>query len=247
MSNSEVPVQKLGVRVQIQEPRPSVIHQESQDVICDFLNGYAFGNILGVGIQSLKGWWTVETVEISTATTVTMVPLVTPFIGSSTKQGVDVELQVTPLVVAPLQTRIVPFFLRQSAPFPGNALELDIHLKSGSLSETISISLPAVHHQLASSEGQALKGTFLFTGSSPTAFLAIPPALNSPRQQPPILALRQLISKPTFLHLTWTSLQMVQASMSLANLSGKSHCQKSNSAGLLYQQVGLLGYELPRR
>ncbi len=175
----------------MEAPCPYIAHHKPQDIICDFLNGYAFGNVLGVGIQSLKGWWTVDSVEMNIAAT-----------ASNTNQGVDVELQATPIIIAPLQTRVVPFFLNQSAPFTGDTLGLVIHLKSGSLSENISVFLPVVHHQLTSSERKALKGTFLSAATSLSAFLAIPPALSNPQQQPPILALRQLFQKPVFPHLT---------------------------------------------
>ena len=158
----------------------------------------------------------------------------------------DVELQATPIIIAPLQTRVVPFFLRQSAAFTGDALGLVIRLKSGSLSETVSVSLPVVHHQLASSERNALKGTFLSAGTSLSAFLAIPPALSSPQQQPPVLALRQLISKTSLSSSNTSVFQMVLASTSSANLSGGSHCQNLNLVGLSFRQAGLRGYELSR-
>ena len=77
---SQVPVQKLGVRIQIEELCPFITHRKSQDIICDFFNGYAFGNALGVGIQSLKDWWTVASVELTTAATVSMFPLVTVYL-----------------------------------------------------------------------------------------------------------------------------------------------------------------------
>lgn len=71
MDGNELPAQKLAIRVQIQEPSSHfAIHQKSQDVICDFLDGYAFGNVFGFGIQSLKGWWTIENVELDTPDTV---------------------------------------------------------------------------------------------------------------------------------------------------------------------------------
>lgn len=38
-------------------------HQSSQDVICDFVSGFAFGDCIGIAVQSLSGWWTVEEVK----------------------------------------------------------------------------------------------------------------------------------------------------------------------------------------
>ena len=39
-----------------------VIRNESIDTVPDFVNGLSFGNAVGVGIQSLGGWWVVKDV-----------------------------------------------------------------------------------------------------------------------------------------------------------------------------------------
>ncbi|KAF8197391.1 hypothetical protein BJ912DRAFT_1078312, partial [Pholiota molesta] len=170
--HSEIPVQKLNIRVQIQEAHTSVIHQESQDMVCDFLDGYAFGSIFGIGIQSLNGWWTVESVILKTPTI-----------------GMDLKLPAKQTVIAPLQTRIVPLFIDQSAPFVDEVIEFDILLKSGHLVEKLSLSIPITNRFLASLERRALKGTFVWAGSSASTFLAIPPAVDNAEQTPPILTL----------------------------------------------------------
>lgn len=36
----------------------------SQTVICDFTDGFAFGEAIGIGIQSIVGWWTVTDVDL---------------------------------------------------------------------------------------------------------------------------------------------------------------------------------------
>jgi len=42
---------------------PLLQRQPLQDVVCDFVSGYAFGDCIGVAIQSLSGWWTVTEVR----------------------------------------------------------------------------------------------------------------------------------------------------------------------------------------
>ncbi|KAF8964119.1 hypothetical protein BDZ97DRAFT_1758215 [Flammula alnicola] len=155
--HSEIPVQKLALRIQVQDMRTPLLHHQSQDVTCDFLNGYAFGNVFGIGIQSTAGWWIVKDVKLKT-------------------QAV---------------TRVLSISISQSAPFFGETIELDISLASGNLSEIISVSIPVTHHVLYSSERQAFKGSFLFQGSMPSVFLAIPPTIKTSAQSPPILALRR--------------------------------------------------------
>lgn len=40
------------------------VREPTQDVICDFVDGFAFGEAIGVGIRSVSGWWTVERVAL---------------------------------------------------------------------------------------------------------------------------------------------------------------------------------------
>lgn len=43
------------------ESKPEkVVREASHDVTCDFVDGFAFGDALGVGLRSVDGWWTVE-------------------------------------------------------------------------------------------------------------------------------------------------------------------------------------------
>ncbi|KAJ6618285.1 hypothetical protein B0H10DRAFT_2164198 [Mycena sp. CBHHK59/15] len=50
---------------------PSVTLEPTQDVICDFVDGYAFGNAAGVGVRSLGGWWNGLTVALLRPTRIT--------------------------------------------------------------------------------------------------------------------------------------------------------------------------------
>ena len=61
----------------IQEAQQSVnfVHQDSHDILADFLGGYAFGHAMGIGIQSITKWWTVIDVKLKIGDPVTRVVL----------------------------------------------------------------------------------------------------------------------------------------------------------------------------
>lgn len=67
-SKQEYPVQSLQIGVNIElptrDPSTHVVHEPTQDVICDFVDGWAFGNALGIGMRSVDGWWTVKEVTL---------------------------------------------------------------------------------------------------------------------------------------------------------------------------------------
>lgn len=62
--NSLIPVQTLSFRVQVQSGDAFFAYNPSQTVICDFIDGFAFGEAIGIGIQSIVGWWTVTDVDL---------------------------------------------------------------------------------------------------------------------------------------------------------------------------------------
>lgn len=103
------------------------------------------------------------------------------------------KLPAKQTVIAPLQTRVVPLFIDQSAPFVDEVIEFDILLKSGLLVEKLSLSIPITHQFLTSLGRRALKGTFVWAGSSASTFLAMPPTFDNAEQSPPILALRECL------------------------------------------------------
>jgi hypothetical protein len=92
--------------------------------------------------------------------------------------------------IAPSQTRVIPVVIEQTAPFRDNNIQSHLLLTSGQISRNLSVIIPVVHKKWGSSQRQALKGTFFFSTSNPSAFIAVPPMLEPPRQQLPILALR---------------------------------------------------------
>jgi hypothetical protein len=71
---SEIPVQTLSFTVQIQLDHAFFTYHPSQTVICDFIDGFAFGEAIGIGIQSIVGWWTVTEVGLQNKTKVSLLP-----------------------------------------------------------------------------------------------------------------------------------------------------------------------------
>ena len=74
MRKSEIPVQSLSFRVQVQSDNSFFTYHPSQIVICDFVDGFAFGEAIGIGIQSVMGWWTVTDVVLQNESKVFHLP-----------------------------------------------------------------------------------------------------------------------------------------------------------------------------
>jgi len=64
MTHTAASVAVLSVTVSVDiEPEPATdtfVRVSSHDVSCDFVDGWAFGDAIGVGIRSISGWWTVK-------------------------------------------------------------------------------------------------------------------------------------------------------------------------------------------
>lgn len=60
-------VPKLIVTINVDVDRSNVPLDLSPDhnVVPDFVDGWAFGGAIGIGLRSLKGWWTVEDVALA--------------------------------------------------------------------------------------------------------------------------------------------------------------------------------------
>ncbi|KAF8803609.1 hypothetical protein BYT27DRAFT_7109472 [Phlegmacium glaucopus] len=168
---SEIPVQTLNFHVQVQSDDVFFAYHPSQTVVCDFIDGFAFGEAIGIGIQSIVSWWTVTDVVLQ-----------------NDSKGISLRLRDR-FTIAPSQTRVIPIVIEQTAPFKDDSIQLHLSLTSGQISQKLSVIIPVVHKNWGSSERQALKGTFFFLTSNPSAFIALPPMLEPPRQQSPILAL----------------------------------------------------------
>ena len=55
---------RISVAVSAQVKHRTVVRQESHDVVCDFVDGFAFGDALGIGLRSIDGWWVVDDIQL---------------------------------------------------------------------------------------------------------------------------------------------------------------------------------------
>jgi len=189
-----VPVQKIRFLVELEDPLSTELfrHENSQDVICDFVQGYAFGDTLGIGIRSISGWWTITNANVkntdvsSIKTYRALTHLVLDIEALSIKLPDTVSL-------APSQVRVVPVLLFQTMPLDQPDLQIQFVMTSqdGS-SKILIITLPIKHFSHWSSYTcSSMTATYLYSSSTPTFFLVIPPLCESSHEpNPPIIALR---------------------------------------------------------
>ncbi|KAF8184969.1 hypothetical protein K438DRAFT_1597701 [Mycena galopus ATCC 62051] len=171
------PTQTINLTIQVESPNESVQLEPTQHVLCDFVDGYAFGDALGLGVSSLGGWWTATDAVLS-------------------PKSNDFRVQLLrPTTLAPSQTRIIPLRIVQTAPFTHPTLGIKFTLTSSSdknKTHTLSVALP-VKHLPAWSTGNlsAIAGTYFYAQEMPTIFSAFPPLLENTHEipQPPILCL----------------------------------------------------------
>ncbi|KDQ60583.1 hypothetical protein JAAARDRAFT_76873 [Jaapia argillacea MUCL 33604] len=170
---SDVPIQSISISVGIEIPTEKAVWEPSHDVTCDFLEGYAFGNALGIGLRSISGWWTVTDAKLR-------------------EQSDAIEIShLKKMRLAPTQTRVIPLEISQSKPFTGTELHVDLIVTCGDSSTVVSATIPIKQHSMWTvSRYSVIKASYFFAESNPTPFLVIPPAQpNDGEPRPPILAL----------------------------------------------------------
>lgn len=62
-NNQETPTLRIKVAVTAEEKQKTVVREQSHDVVCDFVDGFALGDALGVGLRAIDGWWEVDGIE----------------------------------------------------------------------------------------------------------------------------------------------------------------------------------------
>ncbi|KAF7338633.1 Transmembrane protein [Mycena venus] len=171
------PTQTINLTIDIEGLKDWVQLEPTQDVLCDFVDGYAFGDALGVGVRSLGGWWTA-----------------TGAVLTSNVNGFDVQL-LRPTTLAPSQTRIVPLRIVQSGRYTRASLGIRLTLTEAESNKTLalSITLPVKHHPAWSTGNlSTITGTYFYAQEMPTAFSAFPPLRENAEHEdpkPPILCL----------------------------------------------------------
>ncbi|KXN90500.1 hypothetical protein AN958_04172 [Leucoagaricus sp. SymC.cos] len=176
--NASIPTQVIGLSVQIDNVKTILHHEPSQDVLCDFVDGFVFGEAIGIGFRSTD--WS----------TVTVVKSNNPLMRNVTVQELELRLKQSTRI-APSQLRVVPLIVFQHRPFYSSSLEMVATAITESGDELqIHLTLPITQRNTASVyEHVALMATYLFGTSMPTAFTAIPPVNKPQNSNPPVLAL----------------------------------------------------------
>jgi hypothetical protein len=59
---SEVPLLTMNIQLAVDVANENVLREQNQDVLPDFVDGFAFGNAVGVCLRSVSGWWIVRDV-----------------------------------------------------------------------------------------------------------------------------------------------------------------------------------------
>ncbi|KAL1691452.1 hypothetical protein GGG16DRAFT_53664 [Schizophyllum commune] len=190
-----IPVQSLRLTTALDPiAEPSVQAVTTHHVYPDFLDGLAFGEAIGLGVRSVAGWWSIADVELE-----------------SSIPGLSLSLVLPNATLAPSQTRIIPIRLSQTLPLPPDIQSISItltlqkeelidgrHLQSSHDRElygpltagtvTLTFSIPVVNFATPlTKSGKYIKATYLYSGTMPTAFYAIPPASGSLELQGPVL------------------------------------------------------------
>lgn len=235
----EIPVQSISLSVKFDDAFGSVVREATQDVVCDFVDNFAFGDAIGLGLRSVDGWWTVT--NVSTGASSVNDSFSSDFQCLTFRQGLTLTL-IRPTRIAEGQTRIVPIRITQTRPFSQAFIDLKITLTSGASETIVTIeSLPV--KQLSGwteSVYSPIKGTYFYARSMPTVFLALPPRYAGP-PKPPILALRTFLPSPPSHH----SKDIVKMALALTlwtSRSGLTPCLETRIPGLSFQRGGRLGY-----
>ncbi|KAI0085425.1 hypothetical protein BDY19DRAFT_896611 [Irpex rosettiformis] len=167
VTGSDVPTLTITFDVEIEEPLSSVLEAESHHVLPDFIDNWAFGEAVGVGLRSSGGWWTVDDIVLT----------------SSDSKSFKLRL-LENTRIAPGQTRIVPLTVDQQDRFTEESIELEVHLTSSSGSKTaIQITLKprqVSQWDTGSNEYQTFIATYFYATSTPTAFVTVPPKQTGP-------------------------------------------------------------------
>ncbi|EJD02092.1 uncharacterized protein FOMMEDRAFT_157287 [Fomitiporia mediterranea MF3/22] len=191
----EVPTLKINLAVTLEENQQLIVRQATHDITCDFVDGFAFGDALGIGLRSIDGWWTVDDIKLP----------------EQFPTGLSLSL-LHKQVIAPSQTRVVPISIQQTEAYNAGLLSFDLVLKErhedNGAAEPRTVSIPIrinLRHlkQWDTSNVQPIRATFFFAASHPTYILAkAPTSPNSDGHSSylPLLALHgagvDIISQP---------------------------------------------------
>ncbi|KAL4262942.1 Peptidase S9 prolyl oligopeptidase catalytic domain-containing protein [Pleurotus pulmonarius] len=171
-SKKEYPIQSLQIGVDIDlltsDLSTHVTHEPTQDVICDFVDGWAFGNALGIGIRSVDGWWTVKEVTFQDRNPDKIPKAITLRLKEETH-------------LAPSQTRVLPIVIEQNSDFHEDELRIRVWAQGQSTRypTTVSITIPVKHLKGWGGNDRpklySIKASYFYAHSMPTNFMVVPP------------------------------------------------------------------------
>ncbi|KAG8780893.1 hypothetical protein FRC15_009190 [Serendipita sp. 397] len=178
VENQETPVQRLEIRLDVLQEERLIAPQSQLDVVPDFVDGWVLSKdgALGIGMMALHSWWAVIGVE-------------------STTRGVQLELMEPRFRLAPLQTRVLPLRLRQTARYRGHSISISvIFQRNGSYpieikddTMVVNFTIPVAQKQRWDKGGETYKATYHLE-STPSYFMVKAPRHCNP-DSPALLAL----------------------------------------------------------
>ncbi|KAL1947537.1 hypothetical protein VTO73DRAFT_13261 [Trametes versicolor] len=175
-AGGNTPTVSITLTVGVEQSTPSVRRDASQDVSCDLVDGWAFGDALGVGLYSANGWWTVKSITVP----------------KELAGRIELDL-VQPTRLAPNQHRAVPIKLTQTQPVEVEQLTFALELASDHATSVIEVVIPVRNTApwtAARDQSFSIKASYFFASTTPTAFQVAPPdEPNTGAPRPPVLAL----------------------------------------------------------
>ncbi|KAH9079250.1 hypothetical protein EDB83DRAFT_2513796 [Lactarius deliciosus] len=177
-TGSEVPALNISVNVCLDSPTVAMRREASRDVVPDFVDGFAFGDALGIGLRCLStSSWTVTALSPS---------------PESRQAGITLSLLRETLFVMG-QTRVLPVRIAQSRVFSGDTLSFDVHATSGESSLVLPVQVYICQlDSYSMADTTAIKAAYFSPDTAPLGFITLPPKnLNALHQVPgpPIMAL----------------------------------------------------------
>ena len=70
----ESPTLQISFKVEAEVKQHALEREISHDVLCDFVDGFAFGDVLGIGVRSVGGFWRIDNVEVLDSPEVSKTP-----------------------------------------------------------------------------------------------------------------------------------------------------------------------------
>lgn len=203
---AEAPILTLNIQIEIEEAEAKLFRVPNQDVIPDFVDGFAFGDALGIGLRSLDGWWKIKQISLVSddgcaEVRIAKMPHEGPQLIVLQEAGLTLTLREQTRI-APTQMRLLPIEISQKQRFRGSRLRFEIIAASDDRSVRIPIVITITcRPRWSETEFEPIKASYFYARSNPTPFMVVPPKqanLEGHESSAPLLALRTLRSLQRF-------------------------------------------------